>query len=97
VLFPAGPAAFQRLQLFAALIRRTRWRIWLATAAVHTATVTIAPRFNHVDNVPAFNKLARAFAVQLPRVDQHDPSGPSTIVRTNARTMGRMIPAPDAC
>ena len=51
-------------------------------AAVHMATMAIARRFNHVDNIPqqdsasnAFNKLARTFAVQLEALKRYRTGG----------------------
>ena len=51
-------------------------------AAVHMATMTVARRLNHVDNLPqqdsasnAFNKLARTFAVQLEALKRYRTGG----------------------
>jgi hypothetical protein len=51
-------------------------------AAVHMATMAVARRLNHVDNLPqqdsasnAFNKLARTFAVQLEALKRYRTGG----------------------
>jgi hypothetical protein len=51
-------------------------------AAVHMATMTLARRLAHVDNIPqqdsaerAFNKLARTFAVQLEALKRYRTGG----------------------
>jgi hypothetical protein len=51
-------------------------------AAVHMATMAVARRLNHVDNLPqqdsasnAFNKLARTFAVQLEALQRYRTGG----------------------
>jgi hypothetical protein len=51
-------------------------------AAVHMATMAVARRLNHVDNIPqqdsasnAFNKLARTFAVQLEALKRYRTGG----------------------
>jgi hypothetical protein len=51
-------------------------------AAVHMATMTVARRLNHVENIPqqdsasnAFNKLARTFAVQLEALNRYRTGG----------------------
>ena len=51
-------------------------------AAVHTATLTMARRLNHVDTIAqqdsasnAFNKLARTFAVQLEALKRYRTGG----------------------
>ena len=55
-------------------------------AAVHTATMTLARRLAHVENIPqqdsaerAFNKLARTFAAQVEALKRYRSRGDQTV------------------
>jgi len=55
-------------------------------AATHIATMTLARRLNHVENIPqqdsaerAFNKLARTFAAQVEALKRYRSSGEQTV------------------
>ena len=59
-------------------------------AAVHNATMTLARRLNHVDNIPqqdsadrAFNKLARTFACQLAALKTYRSGGQQHVTVTH--------------
>jgi hypothetical protein len=55
-------------------------------AAVHNATMTLARRLNHVENIPqqdsaerALNKLARTFAAQVETLKRYRSGGEQTV------------------
>jgi hypothetical protein len=69
-------------------------------AAVHMATLAMARRFNHVDNIAqqdsasnAFNKLARTFAMQLEALKRYRTGGEQrvTVQHVTVNDGGRAI------
>ena len=88
-LLNAGPQADERgLNFMLAVVKGIEPRDHVETmlaaqmAAVHNATMTLARRLNHVDNIPqqdsaerAFNKLARTFAAQVEALKRYRTGG----------------------
>jgi len=72
-------------------------------AAIHNATMTMARRLNHVDNIPqqdsaerALNKLARTFAAQVETLKRYRSSGEQkmTVEHVTVNQGGQAIVGP---